>query len=202
MTGSHTFVHEMDPLKALDLEVNRAASAGMPEPSAMTLATVTKDGAPRARIVLYKGQSDGGLCFFTNYNSDKAKELESGRTALLFHWAPLETQIRVEGLVEKVSRAESEAYFRTRPRISQLGAWSSNQSEEIPSTEYLINRFGEIEKEYEGKEVPCPPYWGGYRVRPLMMEFWFGRPGRMHERYVYERESIQQNTWRRYLKSP
>lgn len=184
----------------------------------MSLATVDSRGQPQCRTVLFKGLARQGFSFFTNYDSPKALQLEDNpKATLLFLWAALEQQIRIEGQVEKLSRAENEVYFKTRPRESQLGAWTSQQSAEIPSHESLRKHFQEIEDRFQGKEVPCPPHWGGYRLVPTMMEFWFGRPGRLHERYIYERSAssnspqagagpllaaIEKMNWRQYLKSP
>lgn len=164
-----------------------AVEAKLKDPNAMTLATATPDGAPAARVVLLKDIDDRGLVFFTNYESRKGIELAANpRAALCFFWAPLERQVRVEGRVEKVTREESEAYFRTRPRGSQLGAWASRQSAAIAGREPLEARMAELERQYpDGAEVPCPPWWGGYRVVPDAFEFWIGRPSRLHDRFRY-----------------
>lgn len=199
------FDFNADPFELFTNELTYATTAGMPEPNAMTLATVAVDGTAHARTVYLKGYSgsgsDLGFRLFTNYHSEKAKDLTTGSAALLFHWARLEQQVRIQGVVEKTSREESEEYFNTRARISQLGAWASEQSKEIDSFEWLDKRLKEFEKKYEGQSVPCPPHWGGYRVIPLQIEFWFGRTGRLHERYVFERTDAK-TPWRRYLKSP
>ncbi|MBX3019487.1 MAG: pyridoxamine 5'-phosphate oxidase [Bdellovibrionaceae bacterium] len=199
------FPFDQDPFDLFLQELKAAEDAGMKEPNAMTLATVSAMGQPRARTVFFKGYSDGenskGFRFFTNYDSDKANEMSRGRAGLLFHWNLLERQVRIEGRVEKTSREESEAYFRTRPRISQLGAWSSEQSREIPNHKWLEDRFESFEAKFAGGEVPCPPHWGGYRVIPLEFEFWIARAGRMHERYVYQRLS-DTDGWRRFMRSP
>ncbi|HEY8368696.1 MAG TPA: pyridoxamine 5'-phosphate oxidase [Thermodesulfobacteriota bacterium] len=166
-----------------------AVEAKIKDPNAMTLATATPDGAPAARVVLLKEIDDRGLVFFTNYESRKGVELAANpRAALCFFWAPLERQVRVEGRVEKVTREESEAYFRTRPRGSRLGAWASRQSAVIPGREPLEARVAELERQYpEGTEIPCPPWWGGYRVLPDAFEFWIGQPNRLHDRFRYTR---------------
>jgi pyridoxamine 5'-phosphate oxidase len=164
-----------------------AVEAKLKDPNAMTLATATPDGVPAARVVLLKDIDDRGLVFFTNYESRKGIELAANpHAALCFFWAPLERQVRVEGRVEKVTREESEAYFRTRPRGSQLGAWASHQSTVIPGREPLEARLAEVERRYpEGTEIPCPPWWGGYRVVPRAFEFWIGQPSRLHDRFRY-----------------
>lgn len=199
------FSFTRDPFESFLDELKTAEQAGQKEPNAMTLATVTATGQPRARIVLFKGYSEGelskGFRFFTNYDSDKGHELERGRAALLFHWNLLERQVRVEGRVEKTSRQESEDYFRTRPRLSQLGAWSSEQSREIPNHAWVDERLASFEAKFSGGDVPCPPHWGGYRLIPFEIEFWFARAGRMHERYVFQRLN-ETDPWRRFMRSP
>lgn len=170
------------------------------EPTAMSLATVGKDYQPSVRVVLFKGILHGGFSFFTNYEGRKGQELITHQQASLnFFWPTLEQQIRIEGHVIQLSRTENEAYFKTRPRISQIGAWASRQSQEIPNIEHLQARFAEFEKSFDGQEVPCPANWGGYVVRPQNFEFWFGRQGRLHERYCYEK---QDRGWRTFMRSP
>jgi pyridoxamine 5'-phosphate oxidase len=177
-----------DPLELLESWLREAESAGLALPESMTLATVGPDGRPSARVVLYKGLSEGGLRFFTNYQSRKGQELAQVKhAALVFHWAPLERQVRVEGTVEKLSAEESDAYFATRPRESQLGAWASPQSEPIASREELERRVEELAKRYEGGPVPRPPHWGGYRVVPERVEVWVGRGARLHDRFRFTR---------------
>ena len=160
-----------------------------PEPTAMTLSTSTPDGAPSARMVLLKGVDERGFVFYTNFGSRKARELaQNPRAALTFHWQPMETQVRIEGPVEVVSDAEADAYFATRARVSQLGAWASRQSERIPEGETLEARLREQERRYEGRDVPRPPHWSGYRLLPQRIEFWHARPFRLHERHLYARD--------------
>ncbi|HTN90958.1 MAG TPA: pyridoxamine 5'-phosphate oxidase [Sorangium sp.] len=156
--------------------------------TAMTLATADASGRPSARMVLLKGIDDRGFVFFTNYGSRKAAELEANPfAALCIHWAKAAEQIRVEGRVERVTEAESDAYFATRPRGSQIGAWASRQSAPLPSRERLIERVREIEARFDGRPVPRPEFWGGYRVVPDRIELWRGQESRLHDRVVYHR---------------
>lgn len=173
--------------------------SGMLDPNAMSLATVGPGGKPSVRIVLLKAVNEEGFSFFTNYESRKGFELEAHpHAALCFYWDKLGRQVRVEGPVEKLPRTKSEAYFQLRPRGSQLGAWASKQSREIPSREYLEGKVREAEERYPG-EVPCPPYWGGYVLKPELMEFWVGQPSRLHDRYLFVRDGAG---WRQSRLSP
>jgi pyridoxamine 5'-phosphate oxidase len=176
-----------DPIKQLQTWLNDAVGENLILPEAMTLATSTKEGRPSARMVLLKEIDDRGLVFYTNYHSDKARELEENPfAALVFFWPTLERQVRVEGSVRRVSVQESDEYFRTRPRDSQIGAAASPQSEVIESRESLEQRFRELEELYRGVAVERPAHWGGYRLKPDRIEFWKGRPGRLHDRLLYE----------------
>jgi pyridoxamine 5'-phosphate oxidase len=189
-----------DPIALFERWFGEARSAGVPEPNAMTLATVDDDGTPDARAVLLKEFDARGFVFFTNYGSRKAKDLARHPVAALcFAWLPLERQVRIRGTVAKVSREETETYFRTRPRGSQLGAWASEQSAVLDGRAMLEARLAELEEEYAGREVPVPPHWGGYRVSPASIEFWQGRPNRLHDRLRFVNES---GTWRRERLSP
>jgi len=178
-----------DPLSVLNAWYEEAQTAGDPLPDAMTLATASKDGAPSARIVLFKGIVRGGVLLVTNYASRKARELdENPRAALVMHFALRERQVRIEGSVERASAAESEAYFRGRARGSQLGAWASPQSQPIASRAELDALASEVEARFANAPVPRPDFWGGYLVFPATVELWLGKPDRLHDRFLYRRK--------------
>ncbi|MFZ4125973.1 MAG: pyridoxamine 5'-phosphate oxidase [Rickettsiales bacterium] len=166
------------------------AHSAISEPTAMTLATATISGTPSARIVLLKQVDTAGFVFFTNYHGRKSVELaDNPKAALCFYWMPLEKQVRVEGHVEKVSDAASDAYFNSRERGRQIGAWASLQSQPLASREALDARFEAIEKQYEGKPIPRPPHWGGWRLVPKTIEFWHQGQYRLHDRFIFTREN-------------
>lgn len=194
------FSFEKDPFENFQNLLAEAKNSHVPEHNAMTLSTVGLDGKPSSRVVLFKGLVRGGLSFYTNYQGSKSTQIEGNDSVSLnFFWPTLERQIRIQGTAEKMTREESEAYFRQRPRESQIGAWASKQSEVLADPNELDRRFEEIEKKYLGQDIPCPPYWGGFLVRPDSFEFWFGRKGRLHERYIYEKSAV---SWKRFMKFP
>lgn len=183
-----------DPIAQFQKWFEEARGAQVPEPNAMHLATVTPEGKPAGRIVLLKGIEDGQFIFYTNYQSEKGRQLsQTPWAALTFFWVALERQVRIEGSVQKVDADTSTAYFHSRPRGSQIGAWVSPQSEVIPDRNFLEQRKEELEARFEGKEVPRPEHWGGFSLKPEKLEFWQGRPSRLHDRIRY---STATDGWR------
>ena len=182
----------MDPIeefRALFAQAHAVDRARLPDPTAMSLATVGADGAPSVRIVLLKGVDERGFVFYTNLDSRKGRELRATpRAALCFYWAALDTQIRIEGTVEPVSDAEADAYFASRARESQIGAWASQQSQDLSSMDELRARVAEVEARFADQPVPRPPHWSGRRVRPSSIEFWHAGDFRLHERRRFERD--------------
>lgn len=190
-----------DPLVQFQRWLEDAIAAKIVEPNAMTLATVTAEGKPDARIVLLKGFDRQGFTFFTNYDSAKGKQLAANpRGALVFWWGDLERQVRIEGRVEKVPPRESDRYFQSRPLASRLGAWASPQSQVVANRQVLEERLTQLEDEYTDENVPRPPQWGGFRLIPEKIEFWQGRPSRLHDRLCYRHQADGQ--WSRDRLAP
>jgi pyridoxamine 5'-phosphate oxidase len=182
-----------DPFALFKTWFRDAEKAGERLPEAMALATATPDGRPSVRVVLNRGVSRGGFVFYTNYNSRKAAELVANpRAAIVFHWPTLERQLRVEGRVEKLSRRDSERYFQTRPRESRLSAWASPQSARISGRSFLEEEFARVLARFGDRKIPCPPFWGGFRIVAKCIEFWQGQPHRLHDRLLYQKKG---NSW-------
>jgi len=191
------------PLDELDVDLNpfvqfhqwfhEATQAELPEPNAMVLATASPDGKPSARVVLLKGFDERGFVFYTNYEGRKSVELTANpQAAIVFFWGELERQMRIEGTVEKTTKQESEEYFKSRPIESRLSAWASKQSSVIPSRSYLERKMSDLNSRYGNREVPLPPFWGGFRLDPQVFEFWQSRENRLHDRVRY---ALQGGVW-------
>lgn len=189
-----------EPLPQFILRYENAVKHGNLEPNAVSLATVTSSGQPKTRIVYYKEIIDNKITFYTNYQGDKAQEiLHNPKVCILFFWPKLFEQVQFLGSLQKTSRQVSEKYFATRARESQIGAWASDQSKVINSYEELQEKVLFYEKKFQNQPVPCPPHWGGFSLDATQIEFWFGRSGRLHERFVYEKSK---SGWNRLMKSP
>lgn len=189
-----------DPFEQFESLLKEAFTKQIPEANAMSVATVDQKGVPSVRIVYLKEVSQGGFVFYGNYNSHKGEDIEfNPRVCLNFYWPAIWQQVRITGNAVKISAEESDAYFSTRARLSQIGAWASHQSAVIPDRDWLARRVQEFEKQFEGQSVPRPPHWGGWRVMPEEIEFWFGLSGRLHERYIFQRDG---ESWKTFMRSP
>ncbi len=190
-----------NPVSQFETWWREALDSAIPEPNAMTLATASSDGIPAARIVLLKGFSQKGFIFYSNYKSFKAVQLnENPKACLVFLWKELERQVRITGLVNKIPEKESDEYFLSRPRGSQIGAWASPQSQVIDHREWLQREFEKLTKQFDGQELNRPPHWGGYLVQPVIVEFWQGRPSRMHDRIQYSLD--EKGSWKKERLAP
>ena len=189
-----------DPLIQFERWLQDAVDANLRDATAMTLATADVQGRPSARIVLLKGVEDDCFVFYTNYESRKAREIEENpKVSLCFYWDEFDRQVRIFGTAKRVSRDQSEAYFKSRPRESQIGAWASHQSSEVSGRQALDDQFKRLKDTFEGQEVPLPDFWGGYGIRPERVEFWQGRPSRMHDRFEYR---LEKGRWEVFRLSP
>ncbi len=183
-----------NPILQFEKWFNEAVDADVNEPNAMTVCTTTKEGKPSARIILLRNFNENGFVFYTNYTSRKGTEIEENpNCALLFFWPELERQVRIEGILKKQTAEESDLYFNTRPRGSKLSAWTSEQSKVISSREVLNKQYEKLSEKYPDENVPRPPYWGGYELKPISIEFWQGRQNRLHDRILYTNEN---NNWK------
>jgi pyridoxamine 5'-phosphate oxidase len=196
-TPSASGAPDPDPLRRFDAVFARVLESGLTEPTAMSVATVGPDGRPAVRMLLLKGVDARGFVFYTNLESRKARDLGGNpHAALCFFWQPLEVQVRVEGRVEQVDDEEADVYFESRPRGSQVGAWASLQSAPLPDRAELLERIREVEDRHRDGPIPRPPFWSGFRLIPDRIEFWQGRPSRLHDRDVYTRDAHAPDGWR------
>lgn len=189
-----------EPVKLFEQWLNEALESDVLEPNAMVLSTVDKNGYSNSRTVLLKGIGKDSIRFFTNYESVKGTEIfRNANVSVVFWWGELERQVRIRGVAEKITEKESTRYFQSRPRESQLGAWASNQSQEISGRDALENRFNEVKEKYSGRKIPKPPTWGGFDIAIHEIEFWQGRPGRLHDRIKFSKEN---SIWQRKRLAP
>jgi pyridoxamine 5'-phosphate oxidase len=196
---SEETVHK-NPFGQFENWFNQVMKIELVEPNAMILATADKKGKPSVRVVLIKGITNKGITFYTNYKSRKGMELlQNSSAALLFYWRELERQVRIEGKIKKISRAESQKYFDSRPVESRIAAWASEQSKKIPDRKYLENKFDEFEQRFFDKKIPLPPDWGGFRLEPNYFEFWQGRENRLHDRICYKKSN---RSWKIFRLAP
>jgi pyridoxamine 5'-phosphate oxidase len=196
------FDFKANPFDLFSKFINTAQVKGIPEHNAMSLATVNSENRPSNRIVYYKGLIRGGFSFYTNYLGHKGTDLEENKyCSANFFWPHLDQQIRIDGYVEKLTAEESDRYFQSRARASQIGAWASLQSQTLRDFAEFETRFIHYESEFINREVPRPPHWGGFSIQPLELEFWFGKTGRLHQRYIYQRVDCE-SEWNRFMRYP
>ncbi len=205
ITSKLEFDFTKDPYSNFAGLINNAVAQKLPEPTAFCLSTTDENKIAHGRMLLFKGVVRGGFSFYSHYDGRKALQMQQAPNAAMTYFlpfAPHQRQIRIEGIIEKLTAAESDQYFSGRERLSQIGAWASDQSKKITSQDEFHQRVSEFEKKFAGQDIPRPETWGGFLLQPLRFEFWFAQPGRLHERYCYERVEVNATSWDRFLRFP